>query len=281
MRSDNGRWRLVWLIVLALLAIESAVLLVAIYQNQDALRVGSAALLKRRQQSLDETIAESVAPSGVEPDHSDVDGPFAQVGPATETPYKTAADLLPTLTPTPGLVVDGDWTSSNGGRPIWLTVPVMGISTAIEAVGLDEDRSMAVPVDWSSAGWFELGYLPGQAGTAVIAGHLDAPGGKKAVFWDLHLLQPEDEIRIEMNDGRIYLYQVERSARYPQGSAPLDEIFAWSAEPRLALITCQGDWDRAERTYADRLVVFARYSGELASSPDVSAGGGTVGDGPR
>jgi hypothetical protein len=281
MRAKKDRWRLVWLIVLALLVVESAAFLVAIYQKQDALRARPPTPLALRQQSRNETIAESIAPSGVEPDHSAVDGPAAQVGPATETPSTSADDLLPTPTPTPGLVIEGAWTSSNAGRPIWLTVPALGISTAIEEVGMNQDGSMATPSDWSKAGWFALGYLPGQAGTAVIAGHLDAPGGKKAVFWDLHLLRPDDEIRIEMNNGRMHLYQVERSASYPYDGAPLDEIFSWSAESRLALITCRGDWDRAEHTYADRLVVFARYSGELKSRPDASAGGGTIGDVPR
>ncbi len=77
-----------------------------------------------------------------------------------------------------------------------------------------------------------------------------------------------------MDNGQIHRYQVEGSASYPYNSAPLDEIFGWSAEPRLALITCKGDWSQGERTYADRLVVFARYSGEIESEPHPSAGRG-------
>jgi len=272
MRSKNGRWRPAWLIASALLAVGLASILVATYQKQETLIIRSPTPIERRQQSRDKTVAESVRPSSIKTVHSAIDGPPTQTGQATEASYKTVAGLIPPTTPTPGLVVDGDWTSSSGGRPILLTVPALGISAVIEAVGLNEDGSMAAPVDWSDAGWLEQGYLPGQAGTAVIAGHLDAPGGKQAVFWDLHLLRPEDEIRIEMNNGQIHLYQVERSASYPYNSAPLDEIFGWSAEPRLALITCQGDWSQDERTYADRLVVFARYSGEIESEPDVSVG---------
>jgi hypothetical protein len=274
MRSKTDRWRLVWLIVFALLAVESAAVLVAIYQKQDAPGAPSSIPLERRQQSRDKPVAESVTLSVVESGRTDVDGPLAEMGLATESSNETVADLLPTPAGTPGPVVDGDWTSSSIGRPIWLTVPAMRISAAIEEVGLNQDGSMAAPVAWSGAGWFEPGYLPGQAGTAVIAGHLDAPGGMRAIFWDLQRLQPDDEIRIEMNNGRIHLYQVEGSASYPHDSAPLNEIFSWSAEPRLVLITCQGDWDRAERTYDDRLLVFARYAGEIESRPDALIAGG-------
>jgi hypothetical protein len=278
MGSEKRRWRLAWLVALALLTAGSTAALIATYQEQEAPGAPSPAPLERRRQSSDKTVAESVAAHGVEPGDSAGDGPLTQTGPATEASYSTAAGLLPPPTSTPDLVVDGDWTISNGGRPIWLTIPALGVSAPIEEVGLNEDGSMAAPVDWSSAGWFKLGYLPGQAGTAVIAGHLDAPGGKEAIFWDLHLLRPEDEIRIEVNDGRIHLYQVEQTVSYPYNGAPLDEIFTWSAEPRLALVTCQGDWSRAERTYADRLVVFARYSGEEESRPGAMFDVGASGD---
>lgn len=274
MRSKNGKWRPAWLVVFALLAVGSVTVLVANFQKQEALIIRSPASLERQQQSWDKTVAESTRPSGVETVQSVVDDSPTQTGSVIEASNTIVAGPRPPATLTPNLVVDGEWTSSNGGRPIWITIPAQGISTVIEPVGLNEDGSMAAPVDWSAVGWFEKGYLPGQAGSAVIAGHLDAPGGKQAVFWDLHLLRPEDEIRIEMNDGQIHLYKVERSATYLYNSAPLDEIFGWSAEPRLALITCQGGWSQGERTYADRLVVFARYSGEIDSEPDATVGRG-------
>lgn len=181
-------------------------------------------------------------------------------------PRETAAGSGPTPTPPPlpETIVEGQWLGQKAGRPMWLTVPAADISAAIEGVGLTDDQTMATPSDWANAGWFELGYVPGQPGTSVISGHLDAPGGREAVFWDLDELEEGDQIRVEMDNGVTYLYRVERSLSYPYDDAPMEEIFAWSAEPRLSLITCQGEWNRKERSYDRRLVVYAQYVGEVA-----------------
>ncbi|MDX1614082.1 MAG: class F sortase, partial [Candidatus Promineifilaceae bacterium] len=161
----------------------------------------------------------------------------------------------------------------SSGRPFWLTIPAAELSTAVEGVGLTAEQAMATPADWDNVGWFELGYAPGQPGTAVIGGHLDAPGGRDAAFTQLGRLQPGDLVRVEMSTGLTHLYRVAQRLRYPYDDAPLAQIFAWSPEPRLALITCAGDWNRAARSYEERLVVYADYVGQTTTPTDGGAAG--------
>jgi len=43
---------------------------------------------------------------------------------------------------------------------------------------------------------------------------------------------------------------------YPAGNEPVSDVFGESDEPRLNLITCDGDWIENERGYSQRLVVY-------------------------
>jgi len=124
-------------------------------------------------------------------------------------------------------------------------------------VGLTEENAMDVPRETSNVGWFEPGYVPGRQGSAVMTGHIDAPGGKRAVFWSLDQLKMGDAIMIEMDSGVTYNYMVDRSRWYAYDVAPINEIFGWSEEPQLNLITCAGEWNKEEGIYQTRLVVYA------------------------
>jgi sortase (surface protein transpeptidase) len=119
---------------------------------------------------------------------------------------------------------------------------------------------MDVPVETANVGWFEPGYVPGKPGSAVMTGHIDGPGGKRAVFWLLDQLQPGDEILVEMDSGVTYTYHVDRSRWYPFDTAPIGEIFGWSEKPHLNLITCSGKWNKEEEVYETRLVVYAQLT---------------------
>jgi sortase A len=158
---------------------------------------------------------------------------------------------MPTATPRPGI-------------PVELRIPAIGVDAYVEHVGLTEDLAMDVPSTWENVAWYELGYRPGESGHAVIAGHLDTATGAPAVFWDLEALDTGDEIIIRGADGVERRFTVDYHTRYPYNEAPVQAIFGPANEPRLALVTCNGTWDRANRNYSDRVVVYATEAGDDA-----------------
>jgi LPXTG-site transpeptidase (sortase) family protein len=138
-----------------------------------------------------------------------------------------------------------------------LEIPAIGVDALVEHVGLTEDLAMDVPSKTENVAWYKLGYRPGERGSAVIAGHLDTATGAPAVFWNLESLEPGDEIFVQGADGIRRRFIVDYHTRYPYDDAPVQEIFGPAPVPRLALITCKGTWDRINRNYSHRVVVYA------------------------
>ncbi len=141
------------------------------------------------------------------------------------------------------------------GQPIKLVIPKLSIDTSIESVGLDEKGNMDVPKDADQVGWYNLGYKPGQKGSAVLAGHLDRANGEPAVFYDLKDLKTNDEITIIDQYQQKYTYLVTEIKTYSTNDFPLNEIFAADDETRLNLITCAGKFNNENQNYSHRTVV--------------------------
>jgi len=145
--------------------------------------------------------------------------------------------------------------------PAQLMIPKIGIAAPVEQVGVDKHNNMDVPSKPTNVAWYRPGPAPGEAGDAVIDGHLDWTTGK-AVFWDLHLLQPGDEVDVVAQDGMRLRFEVTDSHTYAYTAHPAG-LFARSGQPQLSLITCSGSWDKGKQTYLQRLVVNTRYVGVL------------------
>ncbi|GIG36496.1 class F sortase [Cellulomonas pakistanensis] len=143
-----------------------------------------------------------------------------------------------------------------GVVPTRVSVPVLGVDSGLEHLGLQDDGRIRPPSDWQSAGWYDRGVVPGATGPAVIAGHVDSPTGP-AVFWDLADLAPGDEIVVTLSDGSTRTFAVDRALHAAKADFPTSEVYRSTPTPQLRLITCAGDWDPATGHYEDNLVVFA------------------------
>src|SRR5205807_8123210 len=66
--------------------------------------------------------------------------------------------------------------------PSQLVIPKISVIAPVEKVGVDRSHNMAVPSRPTHVAWYSPGPAPGEAGDAVIDGHLDWTTGK-AVFW--------------------------------------------------------------------------------------------------
>lgn len=141
-------------------------------------------------------------------------------------------------------------------EPQTLVIPKLNITAAVESVGEDSSGKMAVPEKVEDVGWYNLGYKPGEKGSAVMAGHLDDVTGAPAVFYYLGQLQAGDEVIVTDKNGKTYTFEVTDVQSYAFDSVPLQQVFASNDKPRLNLITCTGIWNQGSRNYSNRLVVY-------------------------
>jgi LPXTG-site transpeptidase (sortase) family protein len=146
--------------------------------------------------------------------------------------------------------------NTNFGLPNRLQISKLHIDTHVIYVGLTKDGNMSVPTNVIDAGWYKYGALPGNTGTAVIAGHLDGLRGEPGVFSNLSKLVPGDTILVSESNGVIVSFIVRETKKYPQTEQPT-EVFNSTSGSHLNLITCTGNWDSSEHRFAERLVVFA------------------------
>jgi sortase A len=137
--------------------------------------------------------------------------------------------------------------------PARLKIPTINVDAAVEQVGVDSQGRIAAPTKTADVGWYKLGSAPGDAGNAVIDGHLDWYDGP-AVFQRLGKMKVGDQIMVLREDGTQAKFIVDATSVMPYDAAT-DAMFTKSGPPSLTLITCAGTWDRQRGTYLQRLVV--------------------------
>jgi hypothetical protein len=146
-------------------------------------------------------------------------------------------------------------------QPMWISISSIGVRADVVEVGNTEFGSIAAPVDdpAGTAGWYGFGPTPGEAGTAIIVGHVDT-AEKPAVFQRLREIETGKLIEVRRADRRVATFAVESVEAFPKTAFPSDRIFADAGTPRLALITCGGAWVGGDVGYADNVIVFARLA---------------------
>jgi hypothetical protein len=143
--------------------------------------------------------------------------------------------------------------------PVRVLIPSLGIRPPVESLGLDRYGAMDTPNNIWDVGWYNAGPVPGAPGDAVIDGHAGYPG-QPLIFGRLVKLQPGEQIVVVLADGSQQNFAVVSVASYPLGSMP-PGMFEPYGPPRLTLVTCDGQFNDGTKTYANRLVVEASYSG--------------------
>jgi hypothetical protein len=140
--------------------------------------------------------------------------------------------------------------------PVRLRISAAGVDTALERLGRAPDRSIALPSKPERAGWFAGGPRPGQAGPAVVIGHVDSDSGP-AVFVRLAQLDRGDTVLVDRADGSTATFRVTRQQRVAKADFPTAEVYAPDLAPSLRLITCGGSFDRGIGRYRDNVIVYA------------------------
>lgn len=145
--------------------------------------------------------------------------------------------------------------TENQGFPVRLKIPSINVDAAIQQVGVTSKGAMEVPNNTLDVGWFDLGPRPGEKGNAVIAGHFDGKNGEAGVFINLYKLKEGDKLYVKDSKGTSITFVVRESRIYDPGYA--DDVFSGSNSAHLNLITCDGVWDGAKKSFSKRLVVFS------------------------
>lgn len=148
--------------------------------------------------------------------------------------------------------------SSEGAipAPVSVSIPSIGVQTKLIKLGLNADRSLQVPKNYSVAGWYTKGGAPGDIAPAVIVGHYDSVNGP-AVFYRLAQVLPDAAIQVRRADGSVATFTVDRVRRFSKGKFPTDQVYGAVDRPELRLITCGGSFDHSTGHYRDNYVVFA------------------------
>lgn len=149
-------------------------------------------------------------------------------------------------------------TSLVRSEPAQIDIPAIEVSSSLVDLGLNDDGTLEVPVNFDKTGWFTGGNFPGdpQGPPALIAGHVDSSRGP-AVFYRLRELVSGDEVLVTRADNTVAVFTVTGSQQYPKDALPTDEIYAPVDAAELVMITCIGDFDQTARSYKDNLVVRA------------------------
>ncbi len=142
-------------------------------------------------------------------------------------------------------------------RPAALRIASIGVDTTLVGLGLNADETVEVPQDAEVAGWYDLGPLPGDDGSAVILGHVDSVAGP-AVFYRLKELVAGDRVEVRLSDGSLTTFRVARVATYENDEFPAQQVYAGSpGRATLNLVTCGGEYDATRGGYQSNVVVFA------------------------
>lgn len=143
------------------------------------------------------------------------------------------------------------------GLPVRLKIPKINVNAGFVYVALTSDGAMDVPKGPDEVAWFNLSRRPGESGSAVVSGHYGWKDGIPAVFDDLNKLEKGDIIIVEDERGMNIPFVV-REYRVYDWDANAPDVFASNdGRAHLNLITCGGVWDKTNKNYSKRLVVFA------------------------
>ncbi len=149
-------------------------------------------------------------------------------------------------------------TVENGIVPVRIDIDAIGVHAKVQEVGKNAKGEMAAPSDYKTVAWYAPGTRPGAPGSAAFAGHLNNSLSSAGVFANLDKLRVGDLVVITDAQGKKRTFSIIASEIYPADQPPDELIFATYGPSHVALITCDGAWNKGKKSYDERLVMFAK-----------------------
>jgi hypothetical protein len=162
----------------------------------------------------------------------------------------------------PGRAVTPVWlaTVQQTARPVWLTIPAIGVRAAVLELGLNPDGTLQVPTSTTVTGWYTGSPRPGAIGSAIIVGHVDSRAGPAVFFW-LRTMRPGERVYVGRADGTLAVFTVTSVRMYAKDHFPTTAVYGPVPDAELRLITCGGVFDPSLGSYLSNVVVYARLTG--------------------
>lgn len=150
--------------------------------------------------------------------------------------------------------------------PVTVGIPRLEVTDRLLGLRKQRDGTLAVPEDPQRVGWYSQGYAPGDAGPAVLVGHVDSYRGP-GVFNQLKALKKNDLIRVRRADGSLVTFAVTFVRTYAKRKFPTKLVYVGDGRPSLRLVTCGGEFDRRSKRYLSNTIVFASLYKAPAKKP--------------
>jgi sortase (surface protein transpeptidase) len=220
----------------------------------------------------------SAQESAIQPSTSTSGGASSSVGSSSPTAQPSTQSAVPARLIPSGL----DIRSGPIDVPLVLRIPSLELSVPVLGVGITPANVMDAPAGpaadpvWQKAFWYRGSGIPGEVGTATLAGHVDDVLGRPAAFARLKDLRAGDTIVLhDTRSGLDVSFAVTETQNYTNAQAYEPAVLTrlYGAGPvagkgpqpaadglaHLVLITCAGTY--VHGSFDHRLAVFAQRSG--------------------
>lgn len=146
-------------------------------------------------------------------------------------------------------------------RPTRIKIPKIKVNAPIGAVTLDKKGALGTPplTQPNRTGWYKYSPVPGEAGPAIINGHVTTRKGP-AVFDRLRELAKGDHIYVYRSDGKVTRFTVSGIEQASKNAFPTKRVYGNTKDAQLRLITCGGVYNKTTHHYTDNIVVYATLS---------------------
>ena len=141
--------------------------------------------------------------------------------------------------------------------PVRVRVGSVDLRMPVVPKGVAKDGQMALPPRPSTLGWYRFGPAPGEAGSTVLAGHVDTRRDGIGPLARLREVDAGAAVTVLLSDGRRVRYRTVSVRSIDKQSRALASVFDRDGRSRLRIVTCGGEFDRENGGYQENVVLTA------------------------
>ena len=134
----------------------------------------------------------------------------------------------------------------------------INVTAKILPMSVNDKGAIQAPLNIHDAGWYNASVKPDEIGAMFIDGHASGPT-REGLFAYLDKLVAGDEIQIEKGDNSRLSYKVVHTEVAPLEGLDMKKMLLpyGNVSRGLNLMTCTGKWLEDQKTYDQRVLVWA------------------------